>query len=387
MKIALVTGVFPTLSQTFVLNNVTGLIDRGHDLRVIAGRPGDEPVGHPDFETYGLAERTVYWEPGNRVVRRLLRMLIRRQPRKRAAGLASRLPPQGRFDAVLCHFGHEGERARAMRELGIVEGPLAVLFHAYELTVLLREKSPDFYDPLFASAELLLPTSGRWARKLVEMGAPEERVHVHHMGIDSKRFRFQARRREPEAVTELVSTARLVEKKGIADAIRAVAAVHARQDLPLRYRIIGDGPLRGELEALAAELGVAEVVEFLGWQDQDEVARILAESHLFTLPSVTASNGDMEGIPVALMEAMACGMPVLATHHSGNDELIDDGESGFLVAEHDHAALADRLEELVRAPERWEEMGRAGQRKVASEFDVDVNNERLERLFESVRRA
>jgi colanic acid/amylovoran biosynthesis glycosyltransferase len=381
MKIAVVSGVFPTLSETFVLNQVTGLLELGHDVRVLAGRPGDEPMRHPEWTRQALGDRTTYWESPHRILRRLRHRLHRYGLCSSPAQPVGHLAPQGRFDAVLCHFGHVGEQMRSARDAGLIQGPLAVVFHAYDLTVLLREVEPGFYDELFASAELLLPISHYWAAKLVALGAPEDRIRVHRMGIDTGLFRARTRTRDEGAVTELVSTARLTEKKGIATAIRAVAAVLRRQSLPLRYRIIGDGPLRSELEALAEAEGAGEAIEFLGWRDADEVATVLAESHLFLLPSETGENGDMEGIPVSLMEAMACAMPVLTTLHGGIPELVEDGGSGFLVAERDHAALADRLEELMHDPARWVEMGLRGRERVEAEFDVNKNNQTLVSLL------
>lgn len=384
MRIAVVAGVFPSLSETFVLNQVTGLIDRGHDVRVLAGRPGEEGARHPDWERYRLAERTTWWESRSRLLRRVRWRLGRLGLCRPAPRPVDALRSQGRFDAILVHFGHLGEQVRELRAAGLIEGPLAVVFHAAELTVLLRDRPADHYAPLFESAELLLPISRRWAEKLVAMGADEIRVRVVHMGIDTRLFRFRPRRREPGGVTELVTVARLVPKKGIATAIRAVAELARRGERGLRYRILGDGPLRRELEALARSEGVEELVQFLGWRDQDEVAGVLESSHLFLLPSETGPDGDMEGIPVSLMEAMAAGMPVLSTRHSGIPELIEDGVSGLLVDEGDAAALAGGLGRLLREPESWPLLGEAGRRRVEAEFDVRRNLERLEGLLEDL---
>ena len=161
----------------------------------------------------------------------------------------------------------------------------------------------------------------------------------------------------------LLTVARLVEKKGHAHALRAIARV--RDELPsLRYDVIGDGPLRADLEALAGTLGIADRVHFHGAASSDAVRRAMDDADLFVLPSVTASDGDEEGTPTVLLEAAYRRLPVLSTRHAGIPEMVADGESGVLVAEGDDAALADGLRAMVRSRERWPAMGEAGRRLV-----------------------
>jgi colanic acid/amylovoran biosynthesis glycosyltransferase len=122
----------------------------------------------------------------------------------------------------------------------------------------------------------------------------------------------------------------------------------------------------------------------LGWKTQQEVAEILGQAHVLLAPSVTAPSGDQEGTPVALMEAMAMGMPVIATRHSGIPEMVRDGENGFLVPERDPEALAERIAHLARHPEQWEALGRAGRAVVEREFDVNPLNDRLVEIYQRV---
>jgi colanic acid/amylovoran biosynthesis glycosyltransferase len=194
------------------------------------------------------------------------------------------------------------------------------------------------------------------------------------MGIDLRPFPFRgARAAAPGTPLRLLSVSRLVEKKGIADAIRALARAAA----PYEYVVAGDGPMRAELEALARTAGVAHRVRFVGAQTRAQVAALLRSADVFVAPSVTGADGDIEGIPVSIMEAMAVGLPVISTWHSGIPELVDDGVSGMLVPEHDVAALADRLgtmaDPCVRA-----RMGEAGRAIVEREFEIGALTERLE---------
>lgn len=383
MRIAIVAGSFPVLSETFVLNQITGLLDRGHDVRVFADEPGGGDVVHPDVDRYGLLERTHYWSQ-----ERSLRKLLSPRRALRAAveghpGEAG-LQPVGEFDAILCHFGHVGERVRRLRRLGVIEGPLAVIFHAWDVTVLFNEQPETFYDLLFDEAELLLPISENWRGRLQELGADPSRIEVHHMGIDTDRFECRLRSRDAAEPTRFVMVARLVEKKGVEYAIRALAAARRRHGIDARLEILGDGPLRGPLGELAMRFEVDDVVDFLGWCDQDVVAERLAAAHILCAPSVTAENGDMEGIPVGIMEAMASGMPVVSTRHSGIAELVEDGVTGYLVDERDVGELAEAMRTLAENPDDWAQLGAEGRAKVEREFDVDRLNDRLELLLKDL---
>jgi len=395
------TDPFPVVSETFILNQVTGLIDRGHDVRIFARRPAEGPV-HADVTRYGLAARTTHWpELGAGAPVRALRgaLLLARHagalpslartldvPRfGRAArslnllAWATPFAPRRAFDAIICHFGWSGRAAAMLQDAGVLRGPIATFFHGADVS-LREETSPSTYARLFERGALFLPISEHWRAKLVGMGCPVERTCVHRMGIDCRRFVPRERSLESGAPVRLISVSRLVEKKGVECGIRAVAALAAR-GRHVHYEIVGDGPLRPSLERLIGDLAVADRVTLRGWLAQDEVLRAYQRAHLTVAPSVTGANGDQEGIPVALMEAMALGMPVVSTYHSGIPELVEDGVSGRLVPERDVDALAAAIEALIDAPERWAAIGRAGRQRVEEAFDVDrLNDELVERL-------
>jgi colanic acid/amylovoran biosynthesis glycosyltransferase len=122
-------------------------------------------------------------------------------------------------------------------------------------------------------------------------------------------------------------------------------------------------------------------VKLLGWKNQTEVVQLLRDTHIFMAPSVTAEDGDQEGTPTVLMEALAQGLPVLSTRHSGIPEVVVEGESGYLVPERDVDALAERLENLLEHPEQWPAMGTAGRRHVEEHYDIDRLNDQLLSLY------
>ncbi|OHB78465.1 MAG: hypothetical protein A2W31_00070 [Planctomycetes bacterium RBG_16_64_10] len=406
MRIAFFLNQFPVLSETFILDQMTGLIDRGHELDIYARGPGAGTPSHAEVDQYGLLARTRYHgmpvNRGRRVAAacRLLATRFRHRPRValralnparyglEAASLArlfwhAALVDQPPYDVVHGHFGPNGRLACQLREAGVLRGAVATTFYGYDLTQVPHQRGRAHYRDLFENSDLLLPISGFFRNKLLELGCPPEKIAVHHLGIDCSKFHYQARRHDPTAPIRLLSLARLVEKKGLEYAIRAVAKV-AHEFPRIRYRIVGDGPLRRKLEQLIAQLAVGTQIELAGWRSRAEILAELARADLVLAPSVTAADGDQEGTPVALMEAMATGLPVLSTWHSGIPELVEDGVSGALVPERDADALAAKLRELLCNPSRWPEMGRRGRATVEQHFHIGRLNDQLVELYRGI---
>ncbi len=401
MRIGIIVSEFPVLSETFILSQVAGLLDMGHTVDVYAfNRPQGVVVSH-EVARYGLLEgRLTYLKEltllrGARRIVRLLGLLIRHGLRRPAAlarwgrmvagegwAESSRrlilVTPfwAGRYDIILCHFGVNGRAFLFLEEL--TDAKYVCVFHGYDLSRYVRENGPAVYRALFQRGDLFLPVSERWKVRLLELGCSKEKVVVHHMGVDLAQFRAVIGERSGDTV-RLLSVARFVEKKGLEYALQAVATMMTRYP-KLRYDIVGSGPMEPSLRALIRTLGLEGRVALLGPQSQGEVARLMAAADIFLLPSVTAGNGDQEGIPVSIMEAMACGMPVISTRHSGIPELVEDGASGFLVPERDVEALAEKLRFLIERPELRRAFGARGRRIVEQQYNLATLTKALERL-------
>ena len=411
MRIAVVVTSFPSLSQTFVLGQITGLIDRGHevDIYAAASEPDVGGAEHAVVKEYGLVKRTRY-QPARATDGSWLRRMAAtvyvlarywwRDPVNAwrvmkgppaSFGHASRLSllsagapfaGRGSYDAVLCHFGPNGRRIARLRESGLVRGKIATVFHGYDMSRYLITNGQRSYERLFATGDLFLPVSDFWRQRLISLGCPPERIAVHHMGISLSKFPLWPRRvAHEDATVRLLTVARLVEKKGVEYAIRAVAALRESTDRRVEYRILGDGPLRARLEGLVRELGVGDTVKLVGESDQAGVRTAMRRSDVFVAPSVVAEDGDMEGVPVSIMEAMACGLPVVSTLHSGIPELVRDRTTGYLVPERDAASLARALVRLVDEPRLRRKLGMAGRGVVERGYDLDKLNDRLVELL------
>lgn len=399
-KIAFLVGKFPAISETFILNQITGLIDAGHQVDIFAKeRPADLKV-QPEVHTYRLLERTRYFRGSASKAERLLSTLrvmaklVRHHKPQMIRALDAQADRQttfpflqlsmlyplldgGPYDILHCHFGSEGLTGARLKAMG-VPGKLIVAFHGYDISQFLHARGDNIYRSLFETADLLMPISQYWKQRLVQLGADPTRIRVHRMGIDLNNFSYHPRRPLEKGEVRLVTVGRLVEKKGIPFALQAVAKLLQRHpQWKIHYTIIGEGEQESELRGLVSQLGLHACVRLMGARTREEVRQWMLESDIFLLPSVTDSDGDQEGIPVSLMEAMATGMPILSTLHTGIPELVEDGISGYLVPERDVDGLADRLEHLIRHPEDWPIMGLNGRRFVEAHHDIHVLNRHL----------
>lgn len=234
-----------------------------------------------------------------------------------------------------------------------------------------------------ASAHLAMtPTM---ADALIALGAPKDSIRVHHHGIDLKGLSSEV------SVTgakrgrcRLLMAASFVDKKGHDDLVRALAIV-ARTVPDVSLRFVGDGPLLEGTRKLAADLGVASRITFVGRIPYGEdVRREYEEADVFVHPSRTGSNGDQEGIPSTILEAMACGLPVVSTRHAGIPFAVT-ADTGVLVAERDAAGLAQEISGLLQNGDRARRMGAAGRARVAADFDLRRQVPRLEDIYDEVR--
>lgn len=406
MKVAFFVNEFPSLSETFVLNQIAGLIQAGHQVDIYARNAQAAERVHPSVESYQLDERVYYqpYLPANylmRYLKALWLILIWGWRAKRLIWATLNIKKYGRhasslrllyrsipliqqgcptYDVIMCHFGPMGLVALDLKAVGAVAGKVCVAFHGLDLSAHLVEAGKDVYAPLFEQADLLLPISQFWKKRLIELGCSPTKIQVHRMGIDVEKFAFQTRTLPEGGRVRLVSIARLVEKKGIEYSIRALRDVADRYPA-VEYSVIGDGPLMLELSQLVQELALTDVVRLLGWRRQDEVIKTLEASHILLAPSVTSKNGDMEGIPVVLMEAMAMGLPVISTWHSGIPELVKPEACGLLAPERDVPALTQAILNLISTAETWPTLGYQGHQIVAQSFNSATLNQDLEKTF------
>ena len=406
IKVAMIVSDFPILSQTFVLNQIVGLLERGCEIDIYAERRGNTDKIHLLVQKYHLLEDTYYLPelPENLLIRlikgiglifryaftcplQLLRSLYPFPLTDLTLSLwllYSIVPNLDRdYDIIHCQFGTLGFRGMAFRQVNAPEAKLITTFRGNDISSFLREKGDNIYQQLFRYGDFYLTNCDFFKQKAIAIGCPSDKIKVIRSGLDCDRFTYKSRSLPEDGWIQITTTGRLVEKKGIEYVIRAVAKLIPTYPR-LHYKIIGEGDLRTHFTKLIAELQLQENLELLGWRNETEILEILKETHIFVAPSVTADNGDQDAPINVLKEAMAIGLPVISTYHGGIPELVEDGKSGFLVPERDADALADKLSYLIKHPQRWSEMGQIGRNFVLQHYNLTLLNDDLLNVYHSL---
>ncbi|HID97924.1 MAG TPA: colanic acid biosynthesis glycosyltransferase WcaL [Thermodesulfobacteriaceae bacterium] len=397
MKIAFITSVFPKLSETFILNQITGLIDRGHSVEIFANRAPDEDLVHRDVEKYNLLDRVHYIKipVGGAARYKNLPALLRRTTISHSSMLLNSLNVFkykrqalslymfyraayfcGDFDIFHCHFGQNGNLGASLKELG-AKAALVTTFHGCDIR-LGQDKGGEIYRKLFRYGDCFLSISDYNYDNLVNFGLDPEKITYLPVGINMDRFSGCTPGKVPEGDSpiKIVTVGRLVEEKGLRHGIQAVKKVLTQfPDREIEYLIAGEGPLKNELKELAERLGLTKNIQFLGPLCQEEVVNLLNQGHIFFLPSIA------EALPVCLMEAQAAFLPVVATDVGSVRQLVLDDRTGFIAEPENADDMALKMGLLLDMPERWAQMGEAGRQHIADNYDIDKLNDRLVQIY------
>jgi glycosyltransferase involved in cell wall biosynthesis len=260
-------------------------------------------------------------------------------------------------------------------------GPSVVSFHGADVGVDLQKSAyRAATKSMLDAVRLVLVRSESLRDALVDLGCAPDKIRVQRTGIPLHEFAFQPRTWPATGEWRLLQAGRLVAKKGFTTTLGAFAAF-AQQYPRAMLTIAGDGPLREELQQTACALRLADRVAFGGFVSQAQLREMLYDSHLFLHPSETAADSNQEGVPNAMLEAMATGLPVFATTHGGIPEAIESGRTGVLVAERDSDALARELLEWTAKPEELSELARRGSESVALKFEQTAQVAALEDYY------
>jgi glycosyltransferase involved in cell wall biosynthesis len=386
---------FPCLSEAWIAEEMIELERQGVRLTIFAMVRPDEAATHGFLDE--LEARVIYLprRPKNaplRVLRALFRAL--RQDRhawlraarasrdyrqlfgRRRLLLATVLHDELRragIDHVHVHFANKAARlASLVRRMG---GPsYSVTTHANDIWH--RKVRAEDLRAILGGAAFVATVTEENRRHLAETLRRPGDVHVVSSSADLSRL-GQPRRKQPKSGPVLAVT-RFVPKKGLNDLIEA-CAILAQRSLPVRLELVGDGPLRRELEALAAQVGAD--VAFGGALPRKEVLECYRRAAVFCLPCVVAPDGDRDGLPSAVLEAMALGVPVVTTDVNGLPEAVIDGETGLTVPQHAPAQVADALARVLSDQVLATRLAGAARRHVEEHFSRERNAARLRSLF------
>jgi len=362
LKILFVTSKFPYATRPYTDNQIVGLLDKGHEVYILAKDPGTY-IDYPLIKQYNLLERTYYFEEIND---------------------DGEMPDALKdIDIIYCQFGGWLAKycLRLIDEKGM-NARLIVCLRGADATRDLVNNSQQ-YSNLFAKADLFMPVCKYFKNNIIKYGCNPEKIVVHHSAIDCTKFKYKARTKPKKGKVGFVVVATLSERKGIRYALYAIDKLR-RKYSNIKLTIIGGGGKYNQIKNLIKKLNLEKYVNLLGFQLHNRIVTELNRAHIFLLTPYTRDNGVQEGIPNSLMEAMATGLPVVSTYNGGIPELVTDGVSGFLVPEKNVDMLVKKMAYLIKHPERWGSMGKVGSEQVNKEHSRDKAIGTLVNIFFSV---
>jgi glycosyltransferase involved in cell wall biosynthesis len=349
-RIVYVLKVFPKISETFIAEELAELRRRGIELRILSLLPARAGLRHDIVASAGLEQLTSY-EP------------------KDFSGIVQEFRPQ----LLHAHFATEAT-AMAIELATEHQLPFTFTAHGYDI----HRKAPSDFGARAAAAKAVVTVSQANADYIARtFGVPPSDIRIIPCGVDTERFQPGNADSSTPGAPLIVCVARQVAVKNLGLLLDACSLL-ARRGTKFRCVLVGDGPCRGELEEKRARLGLEEIVQMPGAAEQADVLKWWQRA------SIGALTSDNEGMPVSLMEAAACGVPVAATAVGGVPELIADGATGLLIPPHDAGALAAALERLIGEPELRARLGMAARRRAEEKFSVRVQVDRLLALWSEI---
>lgn len=316
-------------------------------------------------------------------LRRAWLKYVRREPAivyRGEYGALARVLEARQADLLHVYFGHTG--VHLLPFLRRWPRPAVVSFHGMDVQT--RADRPGYeaaLRALLAEIPLILVRSESLRDRVMALGAAPDKVRINRTGIPLEAFPRADRARPADGGWHFVQACRLIEKKGLAVSLRAFARFAASHPTA-RFTMAGEGPLREPLERMARELGVVDRVTFAGFMDQAALRDLYHGAHVFLHPSQMTEDQNQEGIPNSMLEAMATGLPVIATEHGGIPEAVRHAVTGLLVPERDEDGVTASLARLTAPSGEWEAMGRAAAADVREHFEHAAQIAKLEGFYD-----
>lgn len=399
LKIAIIINTFPGQSQIFIHNMIAGLMDEGHTVDIYSTNINDELYQHTIVDQYRMMDRVHRY--GGKLPRKkwfrifaLLNHLLRYPFSLCAIWKTLRISKPGkldfflkyraffqkrRYDIIHPQFLRECSMVYRLRGVGVLQGKVFTSVRGFDLSHWLPSQKENPLPEMIRNGCRFLSVSEQFKEELIDKGCAAERVHVVPSGMDISKLDFQPGEISRNQKIRCVSVGRLVEKKGHIYGIKVVQELRNR-GYDVDYEIIGDGYLKDDIMQLIRDLDADNWVTITEAIPHNEIIKKLRHKDLLLAPHVTAENGDREGVPNSIKEAMALGLPVFATRHSGIPELITDGENGFLSDEKDINGMADDVAKVIDNGIVPEVLERARE-KVVQKYDQNKVTDRLMEVY------
>jgi colanic acid/amylovoran biosynthesis glycosyltransferase len=398
-RIGYIVKMFPRISETFILNEILEVERQGAEVVIFSAKKPNEGRFHPQLaelkaRVYYLDELDLKkwstWISGHWSI------LAPFQPRLweavgtalqegdvarvdliwQAAWIAAQAQVQGiehlhahfaSLPSTLAHLAHQ------------VSGiPFSFTAHAKDIYVYTNNEHYLNEKMISAGRVVTVTNFNRAYLERTYPHVPSNRVEVIHNGIDLNLFKADPS--VSRKADHILAVGRLVPKKGLDVLLSALARLKS-DGVPFHCRIVGDGSERAALESQRSVLGLDEEVQFCGALHRDQVLDLMKSATVMALPCVVAEDGNVDALPTVLLEALACGLPVVSTRVSGIPEIVDHDTNGFLCEPNDPPALAACLKELLSDPARRDQLATAGRMKAETHFDLERNVARLRQVF------
>jgi colanic acid/amylovoran biosynthesis glycosyltransferase len=396
MKIGVFPGLFPNVSKTFILDQVVGMIERGHDVRIFADYNDHSKNIHSMVEKYNLLDRTMYIQIPNskpaaifNSCKNLIYLAIRHPQiyfatpyliknisHRTVKEFVFRSPSvlDSNLDILHAHFGPIGISANLF-DYADASDAFVMSFHGWGIREG-KNQGGEIYNDLFDRCDCILANTNQTRRDLINLGADPEKVQIHHIGVNTEKFKSNRHRNNSGNVIRILTVARLHKMKGIKYGILGVKQLRENTDnMNIKYRIVGDGPEKQKIRETIKNNGLTDTITLCGALDEQGVINELRKSDIFLLPSIS------EGFGKVLVEAQSCAVPVVATNIGGIPEAVIPNTSALLVPPKCPKAIAQQLALLARDPSKRSKMGLAGREYVCENFNIQVLNDELESIY------
>jgi glycosyltransferase involved in cell wall biosynthesis len=403
VKIAYLMHRFPYLTETFVLQelchirhhaeevNIFSLMSPKHLMVHEQAREWLPSTHYSPFLSWSVLGANLHYLRlvPHRYLRALFRLiaLTYREPAVMLLSLAL-FPKSVYFAQEMERLGVEHIHAHFVWLGGLAAGVAAELLgisftlHAHAFDIFQRNQGNVRREVESATQIITISSYHRAYIAKLCPALDAEQLRIVHLGVDTERF-CPAEKREPHGPVRILSIGRLIEKKGHEVLIDACKEL-AERGVDFHCRIVGDGPLRDKLAKQIARLGLQEQVTLCGALTQDDVLKMHQSSDIFVLPAVVARSGDQDGMPFVLIEAMACGVPVVTTPIAGIPDLVEDGVTGLIVGQRDVTGLAEALQRLAAEGALRLRLGLAARQTVLQEFEIQRNVSKLAAIFREI---
>lgn len=385
MKIAINVGQFPKLSLTFILNQISWLNENSHQVEIVAKYDPKEDHVHDIFYENNMDEYTYYYfenfpykytatPPNDRTkiyegINKILgvystspNFLNKYLLDKIIAKPYKKIGP----DIIHSHFGHNGRLLAKLKKQGSIDVPLVTSFHGIGIRKRnLRET--DMYNDLFDYSSALLANSQHTRSALITLGANPDKVIIQPPGIKIDKFEFSPPDKHPKLdKIKILSVGRLVEEKGHKEGIEAInKLIETGPKIPIEYRIIGTGDQFDQLNSYINQLEHSHDIKLLGNKTRTDVINEMKDADILFHPS------NREGLGVALLEAQAIGLPIVATKAGGIPDALSTEASNFLVDVGDIDEMVNQLSQLIQAPDQWRSISISGRSHVEDNYSLN----------------